>query len=673
MSETPQTVTINQAIEIALNHHQSGQLQEAESVYQQVLQVDPKNASVLNLLGLLAYQRSNYVQAAALLRQAIAVNQIVPEFYNHLGLVFHAQGQWEEAIVCYRQALQLKPDFVEVQSNLGSAFKEQGRWAEAVASYQQALKLQPNFAEVYNNLGAVFKIQNRWEEAENYYRQAIQFKPDFVEAHDNLGNTLEMQGKFEEAIRCYQQVLVLKPSDVVRVKLATALPVIMGTPQEVLAVRHQFEQEIMTLLHSHLHLENPVKDGVRGSNFYLVYHGLNDCDLQVKLATFYQRACPSLSYTAPHCQHPVNYRGGRKIKIGFVSHFFKNHTIGTVTKGIIANLSRDLFQVYVFFGSSVGDETTHFIQQHANYSEVLSPVLAVARQQIAAPQLDILFYSDIGMAPWTYFLAFARLAPVQCVTYGHPVTTGIPTVDYFLSTSDLEVAEEAEANSHYSEKLVRFTRPPIFYYKPLLPPLLKTRQDFGLTNKSHLYVCPQTLFRFHPDFDPILAEILARDPVGEVVMIEGQHRHWGELLRKRFRQTLSIALLARIRFLLGMNTTDYLNLLTICDVMLDPFHFSSGNAAYEAFAMGTPIVTLPSRFLRGRITYSLYKKMGVMDCVANSPQHYVEIALRLGTNSSYRQQIKAKILVANQVLYEGKEAVQKLEQFLGSVEAIITG
>ena len=111
----------------------------------------------------------------------------------------------------------------------------------------------------------------------------------------------------------------------------------------------------------------------------------------------------------------------------------------------------------------------------------------------------------------------------------------------------------------------------------------------------------------------------------------------------------------------------------ISEVMLDPFHFSSGNAAYEALAMGTPIVTLPSRFLRGRITYGLYKKMGVMDCVADSPQRYVEIALRLGTDSSYREQIKAKILAANQVLYEDKEAVRELEQFLGSVVAIITG
>jgi predicted O-linked N-acetylglucosamine transferase (SPINDLY family) len=762
-----QTVTPNQAIEMALTYHQAGQFSQAEKIYQQVLQADPHHTGALNLLGLLAYQTGNHTRAENLLRQAIALNQNIPEFHNHLGLALHAQGQLAKASTYYHQALHLKPDFAEAYSNLGSVLKEQGQLEEAISYYRQALTLNPDFIKVYNNLAVTLKLQNQlaeaeecyrqvlarqpnladahynlgnilqlqrkleeatgcyrhalqlkpdfaevhynlgnvfltqgqWAESEGCYRQALQIKPDYVEAYSNLGHALQQQQQLEEAENCYRHALQLKPTFAnayenlgtvlaaqgkleearssyrqaialttnntgIRIKQALLLPVIMGLPTEILESRRQVEDRLTQLLNSHPQLQDPLRE-VGVTHFYLVYHGLNDRDLLMKLASLYQQACPSLLYTAPHCQTNLRDLGPRKINVGFISSFFKEHTIGKVTRGIIANLSREKFRVHVFFLSFTADDLSQTIQQQADYSEILPTTsLEEARQRIAAQQLDILFYSDIGMDPFTYFLAFSRLAPVQCVTYGHPVTTGIPTIDYFLSAQHLEVTE---ADQHYSEKLVRLNRAPIFYYKPLPPTPLHNRNYFGLEDQLHLYACPQSLFRFHPEFDQILAQILARDPDGQVVMMEGTYPQWTELLKKRLGQIISKEMRAQVRFLPSLNLPDYLNLLAIVDVILDPFHFSSGNGAYEAFAMGTPIVNLPSRFLRGRITYNLYQQMGVMDCIADSPQHYVEIALRLGTDPIYREQIKAKIRAANHLLYEDREAVRELETFLVSV------
>ena len=97
--------------------------------------------------------------------------------------------------------------------------------------------------------------------------------------------------------------------------------------------------------------------------------------------------------------------------------------------------------------------------------------------------------------------------------------------------------------------------------------------------------------------------------------------------------------------------------------MLDPFPFSDGNTSYEAFALGIPIVTLPTSWLRGRFTYASYCQMGIMDCVAANPQHYVDIAIKLGTDPSYRETIRQKILAQHQVLYEDIQVVRELEQF----------
>jgi predicted O-linked N-acetylglucosamine transferase (SPINDLY family) len=469
---------------------------------------------------------------------------------------------------------------------------------------QDTLQVKPDLAHL--NLGDRLFAQNRFEEAIVSYQQALQLKPDLSAAHKSLGNIFRIQGKLEEAKACFRKVLELNPNDAgTQIKLATLRPVIMGSHQDILDTRRQFQNNVNELLKQELKLTEPEKEtGV--TNFYFAYHGFNDRDLQIQLAKLYEQACPELLYTAPLVQRINGLNGlfqgnndnkhqSRKIKIGFISKFFKNHTIGKVMCGLIANLSREKFEVHVFFLPQKTDEIALFIQQNADHFETLPLVLDKARQHIAEKHLDILCYPDIGMDSFTYFLAFSRLAPVQCTTWGHPVTTSIRNIDYYISTHDFEV-EGAE--EHYSEKLIRLNSQLTYYYRVTLPHFSKVRSDFGLANTDHIYLCPQALFKFHPDFDPILADILSQDDQGQVILVEGNHQHWTELLKKRFSQTIPKAINDRIRFLPRMTLGEYFNLIALSDVMLDPFHFGGGNTTYEALPIGTPIVTLPTQFMR---------------------------------------------------------------------------
>jgi protein O-GlcNAc transferase len=305
------------------------------------------------------------------------------------------------------------------------------------------------------------------------------------------------------------------------------------------------------------------------------------------------------------------------------------------------------------------DEMAEFIRQHADRALRLPKDLEDARRLIAELKLDVLFYTDIGMDPTTYTLAFSRLAPVQCVTWGHPLTTGIDTIDYFISS---ELLESEDAEQHYTETLVRLPSLPIYYYRPSPPAPLKDRAYFGLSEASHLYACPQSLFKFHPEFDEILGGILRADPLGNIILIHGKSRHWDELLMKRFSATIP-DVVDRIHFVPPQPREDFINLNAVVDVLLDPVHFGGGNTTYEGLAMGTPVVTLPSRFLRGRITLALYKQMGVLDCVAANAAEYVKLAVKLGTDAEYRASMRAKILAANEMLFENAEGVRELEQF----------
>ncbi len=195
----------------AIAHHQAGSLAQADTLYGQILQVQPDHADALNLSGLVAHQRGDADRALGFIARAIEVRPAEHSYYYNLGVVLQARTRAEEAAVCYRQALVLKPDYIEVYPNLGVVLQVLGRLDEAVACYRQALQIKPDYAEAYSNLGLALQALHRTGEAIACYRQALSIKPDYAEAHSNLGVALEAQGRPDEAIASYRQALSIKP------------------------------------------------------------------------------------------------------------------------------------------------------------------------------------------------------------------------------------------------------------------------------------------------------------------------------------------------------------------------------------------------------------------------------------------------------------------------------
>ncbi len=694
--------TITDAIQLALKHHQKGELQQAEVIYRQVLQVEPDNADALHLLGVIANQLGQNEIAIGLIEKAINVNQAIPLYHNNAGNVYRALNKLEEAIACYHRALSFKPDYHEALNNMGTALAEQGKLDEAIACYRRALSFKPESYEAHYNMGNALKEQGKLDEATVCYRravslrpdshmanfnlgnalaeqwkmdeaivffhQALSSKPDFHEAHYNLGNALADQGKFEDAKAHYRKVFEVTHSAGVKIKLASLPPIIMPSKESVLHFRRQFDHAIDDFLKSGVALNNPLKD-IGQTNFFLAYHGLNNRELQVKIAKLYSNACPSLLYTARHCKNEGNVKRSGKIKIGFISSYFCEHTIGKHFRGVISNLSRELFNVYVFFGKKKPDEISQFIERNADKSVSLVPALETAREQIAECELDMLFYTDIGMDPFTYFLAFSRLAPVQCVTWGHPDTTGIPNLDYFISCADFE-PENSEAQ--YSECLVRMKNVPNYFYRPAAVELTgarEIRRRVGLPGDNRLYIAPQSLIKFHPDFDAVLGEILLSDSKGLLILFDDANKYWSTLLRERFLRSIP-EVVDRIIFLPRLAFNDFLSLMRSADAVLDTPYFCGGTTSLEIFSIGCPIVTWPASRPASRFTYAYYKKMDIMDLISNNSEQYIQLALRLANDTDWRKEISIKILENNDIFYDNIDAVRELERFFQSVTAV---
>ena len=415
----------------ALKLHQDGNLTEAANFYHMILEKQPGNVDANFLLGTLNIQQRNLDLATKFLKKTISLKLDHAEAHYNLGNVLKDQGKLNEAVFSYQKALEIKPNLAEAYNNMGNVFKVQWKLDEAVSSYQKALDIRPNLAEVYNNMGGAFVDQGNPVEAIPCFQKALEIKPSIAEVYSNMGNAFKELGNFNEALSSYRNALRLKPDSGIEVKASLLLPVINESKESIKQHRNKILEQIDSLRTKGLTLEDPYKQ-IGSTNYYLAYHGLNDKEIQEKIASFYINACPDLVWTSPNYNQRQTHG---KIKIGIISTLLFNHTIGKLNHGVIKNLSREKFHVKLFrFLGEKEDHLSKAINDSADEVVILPKKLKPARQEIADHSLDILFYLDIGMDPLTYFLAFSRLAPVQCVTWGHPVTTGIPNMDYFISS-----------------------------------------------------------------------------------------------------------------------------------------------------------------------------------------------------------------------------------------------
>lgn len=716
------------SVQQGLALHQAGRLDEAETIYREVLAGDPHDADALHLLGLIAQQTGHNEAAVELIGRAIQVRPQYAVAYNNLGnalkaleradeamdahriaasldpafaeahanlgMAFQVRGQFQESVASYRTALGLKTEFPQAWFGIGLTFQQHGRLQEAITCYDQAIAQQPGYAEAHNNRGAALWHSGLLPQAVQAYREAIRLKPDHADAHHNLGLALmdmrepaqavesylqairlkpqffealsnlavalQELDRFEEAAHCYRRAYELGANGAL-VRMAMMLPTIMGTRDEVLAARQVYEENIDHLLTRDIALTDPLEQ-VGVTSFFLAYHGMNDRELQCKVARFYEKACPTLAAVAAHCKAP---RAPGRIRIGFFSKYIYDHSVSRCFAKVVSELAgNDAFEIFLVSPTQRSEADRARTYEGFTGQHVHVPFnLARSREIIAGLQLDFLMYMDIGMEAHSYFLAFARLARVQCVMGGHPVTTGIRNVDHFLTTA---IMEPEGADAHYSETLVRFPIGVSYFERPASPARMKTRAELGLPEDAHLYLCPMKLQKMHPDFDEAMARILELDPQGVIVLFEDDRRAtWAPRLAARLDRTVPQPMRSRIVFRPWIRDYgDFISANAVSDVVLDPFHFGMGSTLVATFAAGTPIVTRPGEFLRGRGGEGFCRMLGVEECIADDLEGYARRAVRFATDKAFRQAVSEKLAARSHVFYENREPLREFARWL---------
>jgi predicted O-linked N-acetylglucosamine transferase (SPINDLY family)/GT2 family glycosyltransferase len=376
--------------------------------------------------------------------------------------------------------------------------------------------------------------------------------------------------------------------------------------------------------------------------YYLAYHNMSNKYLLAKLSSYFRHICHGLNYIAPHTLSPKKTK--KKLKVLYLSTYITSlHSVFKDRSGIMIG-SQTKFDVhYSQFITKPGTDIIlqHYKQNVKNPPLLLPDNIEECKKIIAAQQFDIIIYCEIGMDIRTYFLAHMRLAPIQCSTWGHSDTSGISTIDYFISSKYFETDV---AQKNYSEKLICLNSLSTFYSIIFRlckeKSLLLKRIDFNLPSIANIYLCTQSVFKFHPVFDDVIKEILAKDDKAIIVLLNFgfPYKH----LLKRLEKNLG-KYICRIHVFEQMKYKRFLNLLNISDVILDLYPFGGCNTSLEGFFVDKPIVTLPSKMINGRFTYGFYKKMEMDDLIAKDLNDYVQLALRLTSDKKFYNKMVAKI------------------------------
>jgi predicted O-linked N-acetylglucosamine transferase (SPINDLY family) len=572
--------------------------------------------------------------------------------------------------------LQIKPDFAGAYYNLGNVLKSQGHLNSAIECYEKVIQINPNYFDAYNNLGSVLRAKGQLDDAISCYQKALRLNPSFAAAYYNLGNTFLEQGRQDEALAAYDKALSHDPNFIKAswAKCMAQIPIIYTESSNIQMFRARYQKELVKLrdifsLESHHDIS--LIDEVIGSiqPFYLAYQGLNDRDLQ---QIYGELVCKIMASKYPqYAARPTMPPQGpeKPLKIGVVSGFFYHHSVWKIPiKGWIENIDKNRFTLYGYHTGRKKDKETDIARHIFNrFVEEISSFEECCKA-IREDGLHVLIYPEIGMDPMTVKLASLYLAPIQCASWGHPETSGLKTIDYYLSG---DLMEPENAGDHYTEELIRLPNLSV-YYSPLdLPCANVNRDTFGLRENSILYHCCQTIYKYAPKYDDIFPRIAQQ--VGNCQFIFSSYRKSGfvtEQFKIRIKKAFnSFDLNADdyVVFLPFLEGKKYNTLYTLSDIFLDPIGWSGCNSAFEAINYNLPVVTLPTMLMRGRESLAILTMMGITDTIAATKSDYIAIATRLGKDSTWRRYLSNKIKENKYLIYNDITCIRALEDFFVKV------
>ena len=692
---------------LGITCYQLGRLPDAQRHLSESIARNPDFLAAYNNLALVHKAAGHPDRGMAILRRALAIEPGYVDALYNLALLLEEAGDHSGAMQSYRRVIELKPDFLRAHANLGLLLRASGDVAAALPHLQLVATRQPEDVSALVNLTLVLTDLARYAEAIDAGIRSAHLAPDSVSTWEALGNAQRLGGDASNAASSLQRALALDPESV---ELQYELGLSQNAAGDTDAARTTFDSvarlrpdwlkvlftrdlALPTLYWNDQHIADcnagwaagigkiearilgdarwSVREGVEAitgyAPFYLHYQGMDNTRLQRRFGriveTVARRAWPQ--FAEPVTWKPLAH-GGR-LRIGFVSAYLRRHSVGHFFGNWICQLDATQFESFVWYTGEASDDLTEKIRGHAAHFLQLPSDIAAVAEAIRASRMDVLVYLDVGMHPHSQVLAALHLAPIQCATFGHPVTTGIDSIGIYFSA---DAAEPDNAQQHYTEHLIRLPQFGVSYTRPDVS-RQRTPSELASTRRP-LVLCAQPLFKILPHFDRLAARIVRALPGCKLAFFRSMWPRVNDVFVARIGGALRAAGVNpdnTLEMLPIMPYDQYLGTLATADVVLDTPGFSGGNSSFDAIAVGAPIITYRGLMLRGRQTAAMLDIVGLAEFASQTDEDYVGNAIGLATGSDRQRQVRERMSAGSAALFDAVGVIRALEDLLFKITA----
>jgi protein O-GlcNAc transferase len=703
-----QIPTIQEAIDLGVQHHNAGDLPKAESIYQQILQADLNQPVAMHLLGVIAHQvgkndisvdliskaltikpdfaeahsnLGNVLQelgkldeAVASCNKAIAIKPNFAEAHYNLGLALQGLGQPDEAVASYYKAIAIKPDYTDAYSNLGLTLQGFGKLDEAVASYNKALAIKPNFAEAHSNLGNALYMLGQLDEAVASYSKAIIIKPDYFEAHFNLSNALNELGRHDEAVACYNKTIVVKPDYAEAYSnLGNAFQA-LGNFDEAVIRYHRALTIKPDMFEAYFNLSNALQglgqldEAVTSCKKVLTIKPDNSaCHSNILQTEQYRLGQNSKNLYKIHKdwdkRHAQRFQAtwpkhlntpdiGRILRIGFVSPDLGRHPVGYFLVQFFEKILKTEIETVIYSNRLIHnlDDLSDRIKAASSFWRDVNGIPDDKLAKIIlGDKIDILF--DLtGHFSENRLLLFARKpAPIQVSWAGYVGTTGLSAMDYLLSDIHSTPLDEEK---YYSEQIIRMAAW-ICYEPPAYAPEVGPSPFKKNGHMTFSSFCNPA--KINEEVISVWAIIMNKIE-GSCLIIKYKGIDSAANI-KRLRTKFEAQGIDKSRLTLEGKSShvDLLARYNDVDITLDTFPYSGGLTTFESLWMGVPVISVPGKTFASRHSLSHLSTIGLPELVAKDKDDYVRLTVELAKDAERMVELRVGLRsrMANSPICDG--------------------
>lgn len=549
----------------------------------------------------------NYVGARQFVRQALVIDPKNLRGLSFAAIIAADAGQKDMALDLIREALKLGPASPVVMYNAASVFFRYGQQKRARQLWERLIRLRPNSVETLWNLSTYHAAQDDAETAEMYLRKVKELAPGQTGLHLNLGNMVKSSGRIQEAIAVYREGAQLFPEEI-----------------------------------------------CQSSNYLYSTHfdpSFSPEQIHAEHATWGR----ALEATVPGGNAHANDRSpDRRLRIGYVSPYFRNHVVGLNLLPLFRQHDHSQFEIYCYSDSrQPSDEVSAPLRQGTDvWRDTAGLPDAQLAAQVSQDRIDVLVDLVLHMEGVRLGMFARKPAPIQVTWMAYPGSSGLTRMDYRFTDPVLD--PPGATDYLYTEQSIRLEtfwcfEPPV--NSPAVGPLPAGKKGYVT------FGCLNSFGKVNDAVLELWREILAAVPDSRLILMPPK----GKTI-DRVREKLGVSP-ARLIGLPRQSRLEYLKYYNRIDLALDPFPYTGHSTTLDGLWMGVPLVTLAGPTIASRGSLSILSNLGLTELAVKNKTDYVALAVALANDHKHLSELRAGLRgrLESSVLMDAKRFARQAE------------